>query len=240
MLSMLFHLLVGLMLVFELAAPIMSLASSFTGKVVGVIDGDTIDVLHNGQSERIRLNGIDCPEKGQAFGKKAKQFTSEMVFGKDVTVQSYRLDRYGRTIADILLADATNLNRELVKAGLAWRYVKYSKDEMLSQLEADARDAKRGLWVDTDPMPPWEYRHPTGQSSSKGVPPEPLLSHPAPTLPPSENPAPIIGNRNSSIYHRPDCPNYTATAPKNRIIFKTIEEAESAGYVAAGNCPVKK
>ncbi|MDQ6734024.1 MAG: thermonuclease family protein [Nitrospirota bacterium] len=73
------------------------------------------------------MNGIDCPEKGQAFGKKAKQFTSEMVFEKDVMVQSYRLDRYGRTIADIVLTDGTNLNRELVKAGLAWRYVKYSR-----------------------------------------------------------------------------------------------------------------
>ena len=70
MLSMLLRLLVCLTLVFEFAIPTTSLASSFTGKVVGVIDGDTIDVLHNGQSERIRLNGIDCPEKGQAFGKK--------------------------------------------------------------------------------------------------------------------------------------------------------------------------
>ncbi len=127
MLHMLFHLLLALTLVHELALPVTSFASSFTGKVVGVIAGDTIDVLHNGQSERIRLNGIDCPEKGQAFGKKAKQFTSEMVFEKDVMVQSYRLDRYGRTIADIVLTDGTNLNRELVKAGLAWRYVKYSR-----------------------------------------------------------------------------------------------------------------
>lgn len=71
-------------------------ASDFTGKVVGVIDGDTIDVLHNGQAERIRLAGIDCPEKGQAFGKKAKDFTSSHAFGKQVTVKAHKKDRDGQ------------------------------------------------------------------------------------------------------------------------------------------------
>src|SRR6476660_9225709 len=138
-------LIAALTVVLQIALPVSSLALSFTGKVVGVIDGDTVDVMHNGQAERIRLNGVDCPEKRQAFGSKAKLFTSEMVFGKEVTVQGYRLDRYGRTIGDVLLRDGTNLNRELVKAGLAWRYLKYSKDESLSVLEGEAREAKRGL-----------------------------------------------------------------------------------------------
>jgi micrococcal nuclease len=224
-------LIAALTLVLELVAPMPSLASSFTGQVVGVIDGDTIEVLHNGQAERIRLNGIDCPEKHQAFGKKAKQFTSELVYGKEVTVQAHRLDKYGRTIGDVLLEDGTNLNRELVKAGLAWRYLKYSKDESLSVLEGEAREAKRGLWVDAEPIPPWEYRHPTNQL----LPAQSLLAAP---LPSADSPTIIIGNNKSRVYHRPDCPNYTATAAKNRRMFMNVDEAEAAGYRVAGNCPI--
>ena len=75
------------------------LASAFTGPVVSVLDGDTIEVLHNNRAERIRFNGIDCPEKGQAYGHRAKQATSAMVFGKEVTLQTYGHDKYGRTLA---------------------------------------------------------------------------------------------------------------------------------------------
>ena len=96
--------------------------ADFSGRVVGVSDGDTIKVMHNGRAEKIRLNGIDCPEKAQPFGTKAKQFTAAMVFGKDVTVQVKDADKYGRTVADVILSDGRNLNRELVAAGLAWWY----------------------------------------------------------------------------------------------------------------------
>ena len=132
--------------------------ADFSGRVVGVSDGDTIKVLHNGRAEKIRLYGIDCPEKGQAFGNKAKQFTSEMVFGKEVTIKDHGLDKYERTLGDVILADGASLNRELVKAGLAWWYREYSTDESLGALEAEARSAKHGLWVDPNPVPPWCYR----------------------------------------------------------------------------------
>ncbi len=132
--------------------------ADFSGRVVGVSDGDTIKVLHNGKAEKIRLHGIDCPEKAQPFGTKAKQFTSEMVFGKDVTLHVTDTDRYGRTVADVILPDGRSLNRELVGAGLAWWYRKYSKDESLGKLEADARAARRGLWANPDPVPPWCWR----------------------------------------------------------------------------------
>ena len=124
--------------------------ADFSGRVVGVSDGDTIKVLHDGKAEKIRLYGVDCPEKGQAFGAKAKQFTSEMVFGKTVTLHVTDTDRYGRTVADVILPGGRVLNRELVAAGLAWWYRKYSTDESLKQLEADARTARRGL----SPIPP--------------------------------------------------------------------------------------
>src|SRR2546425_7886966 len=106
-----------------LALPSLAFAD-FSDLVVGVTDGDTIKVLRNGKAEKIRLHGIDCPEKSQPFGTRAKQFTSEMVFGKTVTVHVTDRDRYGRTVADVILPDGTNLNRELVKAGLAWWYKK--------------------------------------------------------------------------------------------------------------------
>ena len=94
-----------------------SFASEFLAPVVGVLDGDTIEVLHNQHPERIRLSWIDCPEKGQAFGQKAKQAASSLVFGKEVTLQTHGQDKYRRTLADVLLPDGTNVNRALVRDG---------------------------------------------------------------------------------------------------------------------------
>ena len=207
--------------------------AEFSSPVVSVLDGDTIEVLHNQRPERIRLSGIDCPEKGQAYGKKAKQFTSTLVYGKEVTIQVLRNDRHGRTVADVMLSDGTNVSRELVRAGLAWWYRQYSKDESLGALEEEARQAKRGLWADPNPIPPWELRHPKqGRTPlARGN----LLSEPREN--PDTTPTPIIGNRNSHVYHRPDCPNYTATAPKNRVMFNSEAEAVAAGYHRARNCP---
>lgn len=137
----------------------VSEAFAFTGPVVSVIDGDTIEVLHNQHPERIRLHGIDCPEKGQAYGNKAKQATSALVFGKEVTLQTHGKERYGRTIADVLLADGTNVNHELVKDGWCWWYRKYApKDIELKTLEEQARQSKKGLWGERAPVPPWEWR----------------------------------------------------------------------------------
>ncbi len=132
--------------------------ADFTYKVVGVSDGDTITVLHDGKAERIRLHGIDCPEKRQAFGNRAKQFTSTLVFGTTVTVQVMDRDRYGRTVGVVLLPDGRSLNHELVRAGLAWMYRRYTNDQGLSDLEEEARVARRGLWADANPVPPWAWR----------------------------------------------------------------------------------
>ncbi len=154
------HLTATLPLFFSLALlTSQTLAADFTGRVVGVSDGDTIMVLHNGKGERIRLHGIDCPEKRQAFGNKAKQFTSELVFSKTVTVTVLDVDRYGRTVGEVILPDGPVLNHELVKAGLAWWYRMYAPDDgTLAQLEADAKAGKRGLWADAEPVPPWAWR----------------------------------------------------------------------------------
>jgi micrococcal nuclease len=142
-------------LVLFLAFPVW--AETFSGKVVAVLDGDTIDVMHQGRAERIRLEGVDCPEK-QAFGNKAKQFTADLMMGQEVNVIAQKRDRYGRTLGYVILPDGRNLNRELVQAGLAWWYRQFSSDSSLGELEAEARAARRGLWKDPHPLPPWEFR----------------------------------------------------------------------------------
>ena len=94
-----------------------AVTAEFSGSVVSVLDGDSIEVLHNNRAERIRLNGIDCPEKGQAYGKKTKQAASALVPSKEVTFQTFGKDKYGRMIADVLLPNGTNVNHELVNEG---------------------------------------------------------------------------------------------------------------------------
>jgi len=133
--------------------------TELSGKVVRVIDGDSIVILCNKTSYEIRLEGVDCPELGQPFGKAAKKFTSKMAYGKVVTVQVKELDKYGRTVGTVYLPDGTNLCRELIKAGLAWWYWRYSDDESLGELEKEARQAGLGLWAMPNPTPPWEERH---------------------------------------------------------------------------------
>ncbi len=148
-----------------LAVTLPAFTDSFAGKVVSVTDGDTIQVMHDGKAEKIRLHGVDCPESSQAFGTRAKQFTSEQVFGKYVTVDVKDTDRYGRTVADIITPDGTILNRELVKHGYAWWYKQYAPtDTILKSLQDDARNTKVGLWSDPSPIEPWNFRK--GESAS--------------------------------------------------------------------------
>jgi endonuclease YncB( thermonuclease family) len=134
------------------------LPEQFSGRVVGVTDGDTISVLYGSGEVRVRLYGVDCPEKGQAYGTRAKLLTSQAAFDRNVTVQVVDRDQYGRVVAEVILPGGTNLSHELLRAGLAWWYRHYSSDRELAGLEARARAEHRGLWSDASPIPPWEYR----------------------------------------------------------------------------------
>lgn len=137
---------------------------SQTGKVVAVKDGDTVVVLdeHNVQ-HTVRVADIDCPEKNQPYGKKAKCFTSDQIFGKIVSIKIKNSkrpkDRYGRIIGSIIYnKNKKNLSEELLKNGLAWHYKHYSKSIILSQLESKAKKGKLGLWSEVNPINPYNWR----------------------------------------------------------------------------------
>jgi endonuclease YncB( thermonuclease family) len=131
--------------------------SQLVGKVVAIADGDTFTMLVNNEQTKIRLHGIDCPEKAQDFGSVAKEFLSGYVFGKVVTVREMDIDRYGRTIGMVTI-DGVNVNERMLEAGLAWHYKTYDKNPAWAKLEEEARKVKKGLWAQPNPIPPWEWR----------------------------------------------------------------------------------
>jgi Metal binding domain of Ada/Staphylococcal nuclease homologue len=118
----------------------------------------------------------------------------------------------------------------VVRAGFAWWFREYSTDQNLGALEDEARAAKRGLWADPRPVPPWEWRQAEREAS-------PGSGGAIGTTPPALAAGPIIGNKRSGIFHRPDCPNYADVAAGNRVRFGSAAEAEAAGYRLAKNCP---
>ena len=212
------HRFVCLWLILALWIPVAS-AQEFMAKVIGVSDGDTITVLRDRTPTKIRLMGIDCPESKQDFGSRAKSVTSELAFGQVVKVQRRDTDRYGRTVADVILPDGRSLNQELVRQGMAWHYLRYApKDVTLSRLEAEARAKKLGLWSQPNPVPPWEWRE------TKGV------------VLPAELVGKFIGNKRSHVFHKPGCKNAASISPENRVPFDTSDAAKKAGYRPGRDC----
>ena len=134
--------------------------SKLINTVLWVIDGDTIELLllKSFKFVTIRLDGIDCPEKGQPYYEAATKYTSYLCLHKQVRVIRHDIDKYGRLVADIILPDGENLSEELVRAGLAWWYYLYSDDLTLKKLESEAKNARKGLWYESNPIPPWEFR----------------------------------------------------------------------------------
>jgi endonuclease YncB( thermonuclease family) len=134
-------------------------AENLTGKVVSIADGDTVTILTDNKQTKIRLAEIDTPEKNQPYGKKAKKALSDFIFGKTVRVEIDTIDRYGRTVGTIFLNDL-NINKEMVKAGHAWVYVRYAKDKTLFDLEKNAKENQLGLWAlpEGERIAPWQWR----------------------------------------------------------------------------------
>ena len=134
-------------------------AQTFSGKVIAIKDGDTVVVLDAENTQTtLRLAEVDCPEKAQAFGTRAKQFTSEAVYLKQVKYEVTDTDRYGRSIAKIYYDDNKYLSAEIIKNGFGWQYKQYSTSKLLARLEQEARTNKKGLWVDPNPVYPSDFR----------------------------------------------------------------------------------
>jgi endonuclease YncB( thermonuclease family) len=133
--------------------------TSFTGKVIAVADGDTIEVLAGRTTRRIRLHGVDTPEQGQAFGDRARRRTGELAMGATVTVRPRGVDQFSRVLGEVLLPDGRILNEVLVAEGLAWWFRRYApRDRRLEAIEEQARQRRLGLWADAEPTPPWLWR----------------------------------------------------------------------------------
>lgn len=128
------------------------------GSVVKVIDGDTYDLLVNGEQIRVRMEGIDAPERGMDYYRVAKNYLGALCDGQQVRLVIKEKDQYGRFIAKGYLPDGRELCEEMVKAGLAWHFKKYSDDPVLADAESAARAAGIGIWSLSDPLAPWEYR----------------------------------------------------------------------------------
>jgi micrococcal nuclease len=140
-------------------APLAWAGDSYSARVIRVVDGDTLVIEATGRVLKVRLFGIDCPEMSQPGGEHAAWFTNNMVSGRMVEVEEHDTDRYGRTVAEITLPDNRDLNKELVKHGEAWWYAKYDPDDTeMQQLEVNARERRIGLWEESNPLPPWEWR----------------------------------------------------------------------------------
>lgn len=147
-----------------LAGAASAAASTLTGRVVGISDGDTVTVLDaSKRTHKIRLLGIDSPEKKQPFGERAKQSLSDLVFDRQVSVEGGKQDRYGRSLGKIML-DGQDINLEQIRRGMAWHYKQYARDQSpqdriaYAEAEAAARSKRVGLWQDANPVPPWSFR----------------------------------------------------------------------------------
>ncbi|NTV69874.1 MAG: thermonuclease family protein [Azonexaceae bacterium] len=157
------------LLAISLSQPPM--ADTLHGRVVGVSDGDTITVLDASNVQfKVRLAGIDAPEKSQAFGNRSKENLSNAVFGKAVDVDWSKTDKYGRTVGKVVVG-SLDANLAQLRNGFAWHYKKYEKEQSASdraiyaKAESEARAGRIGLWQDANPIPPWDFRHSTGDAA---------------------------------------------------------------------------
>nr|WP_038154940.1 thermonuclease family protein [Trabulsiella guamensis] len=139
--------------------PCSLLASQMRGNVIRVIDGDTIEILQDKKPVRIRLVNIDAPERKQPFGRWSSNQLKSLVAGEFVSVTYTQTDRYGRILGRVVTTSGIEANRYMVQSGAAWVYDKYNTDHSLPALQREASEQKRGLWADSHPIPPWEWRH---------------------------------------------------------------------------------
>ena len=208
-------------------------AETIEGKVVFVADGDTITVLKDKQQIKVRLHGVDAPEKAQDFGTASRTFTSELCFGKVVTVEVKDTDRYGRKVGIVTVPDGRVLNHELVKAGLAHWYAAYARDDTtLKGLQDEAKSAKRGVWSRTDTVAPWDFRKEKRKPASSAV--KSPTSTPRATKAPTQEDIAVTEvyiTETGSKYHRGTC---RSLKKSKRVVSKS--DAVGRGLEPCGIC----
>ncbi len=201
-----------------------------TGTVVVVHDGDTFTVQRGPSLYKVRLAEVDAPEMGQAFGRQARRFTEKMVLGRRVRVDVVMIDRYDRRVGTVIVEDGRVLNEELVHAGLAWYYrVSPVKNPRLQRLEQGAFQNRLGLWVEKDPIPPWEFRReahlPKVPVTIQQVDYDRIFHYG------------MVGNRRTKTVRWPACNHYRLSRPGQALIFNSRQQARHMGFKPAADCP---
>jgi endonuclease YncB( thermonuclease family) len=189
------------------------------GRVVKVIDGDTVDVaLASKRTIRVRLHGVDSPESGEPFSQQARTFTRVLLFSQQVTVEGRDVDQYGRLVARVRVGQ-TDSSLALLEAGLACHYRQFSSDPVLEAGERSARTSGRGFWLPAAPKPQCVAREAAGASRRPQA---------------AAVESGFVGNVSSHVYHAPTCRNARCRNCTRR--FASREEAASAGFRPAGDC----
>ena len=213
--------------------PTVDAQQLLAGNVVAVHDGDTVSVRISKTTRHVRLADIDCPEIGQPRGSQAKDFTSKLVFGHDVSIETRGLNQYNRVIGRVTV-DGRDVSEALVRAGLAWVYSRGAADRALSEAERDARSRRMGLWADPSPVPPWTWRREHEPERRKADDTSQLAPGSEERVDVRDARGPFHGNTQSHVFHRPGCPHYNCKHCDEA--FLTVESAMEAGYRPAGDC----
>jgi len=202
-------------------------AARLDARVVGVADGDTVTVVLSGVERKVRLEDIDAPELGQPYGRNARSALSALVFGKTVVLRPSGADQYGRLVARVWVA-GQDVGLALVAEGLAWESGGSRHADLVSA-DQRAREARRGLWSDNRPTPPWVFRREargSGRASAKPGGGAGAAS--------AADSGPYHGNARSLVYHGPGCRDYNC---KNcTVVFESREAAEKAGFRPHAAC----
>jgi len=213
-------------------------AEKMTGTIDSVIDGDLITITSKGKEVEVRLFGIDTPEKTQAFGQSAKNFTGAMASGKEIRVEPIFKDPNGKTVA-MVFVNGFNLNEQIISQGFGWVCRQYCKESFCAdwlKLEANAKASQKGLWADANPIPPWEYRQKQrGGSESGGIKLAAIPPVSGKSL--SGGPAAYHGNTKTHLFHSSACKEFKC--PTCTVNFNSISEALDADYRPHRDCITK-
>ena len=219
------------------ASPDPQAGRRLSGVISHVTDGDTLELTVGELTYKIRLDGIDAPEGGQAFSVQSRQQLRVLGFLQQATVEVRETDRYGRLVGRVVVANR-DLSEAMIGAGMAWHFRRYSSDPRLASLEKQARARRAGLWADPSPVAPWDHRArsengPATPPAGGRITPAPKASSPpAPraglSIAPRAVAGPYHGNVKSLALHAPGCRDYNC---KNcTIVFTSLAQAQSAGY----------